>query len=89
MLEDRLSLSERRACAIAGQHRSTQRHEPKLADGDQALRRRLREISANKPRWGCGKGGGTFVVLRPRLIGRRSGRSEARADRAARMALAS
>ncbi len=28
MLCDRLSLSERRACQIAGQHRSTQRLEP-------------------------------------------------------------
>ena len=51
MLWDRLGLSERRACRIAGQHRSTQRHEPKLAD-DEALRRRLREISAAHPRWG-------------------------------------
>ena len=52
MLRDRLGVSERRACRIAGQHRSTQRHEPKLASDDQALRRRLRKISANKPRWG-------------------------------------
>lgn len=52
MLQDRLKLSERRACRIAGQHRSTQRHEPKLADDDAALRRRLREISRKKPRWG-------------------------------------
>jgi len=51
-LRDRLGVSERRACRIAGQHRSTQRHEPKLASDDQALRRRLRKISANKPRWG-------------------------------------
>jgi putative transposase len=52
MLQDRLGLSERRACRIAGQHRSTQRHEPNQADDDQALRKRLREISAKKPRWG-------------------------------------
>lgn len=52
MLQDRLKLSERRACRIAGQHRSTQRHEPKLAADDAALRRRLREISRKKPRWG-------------------------------------
>jgi putative transposase len=52
MLQDHLGLSERRACEIAGQHRSTQRHEPKLADDDAVLRRQLREISANKPRWG-------------------------------------
>ncbi len=52
MLCDRLELSERRACRIAGQHRSTQRHRPKAPDDEQALRRRLREISAKKPRWG-------------------------------------
>ncbi len=52
MLQDRLSLSERRACEIAGQHRSTQRHEPRLPDDDERLRRRLREISRAHPRWG-------------------------------------
>ena len=52
MLQDRLGLSERRACRVAGQHRSTQRHEPQLAPDDAALRARLREISKDKPRWG-------------------------------------
>ncbi len=52
MLQDRLSLSERRACEIAGQHRSTQRHEPELADHDERLRKCLREISRAHPRWG-------------------------------------
>ena len=28
MLRDRLGVSERRACRVTGQHRSTQRHEP-------------------------------------------------------------
>jgi hypothetical protein len=50
MLQDRLTLSERRACKIAGQHRSTQRHQPKVAPDDEALRRRLRRLSARKPR---------------------------------------
>jgi len=52
MLQDRLGLSERRACRVAGQPRSTQRHEPQLAPDDAALRARLREISKDKPRWG-------------------------------------
>jgi len=52
MLQDRLKLSERRACEIAGQHRSTQRHQPKRAADDEALRRALRNLSAKKPRWG-------------------------------------
>jgi putative transposase len=45
-------MSERRACRLAGQHRSTQRHEPLVADHDAALRARLREISRERPRWG-------------------------------------
>jgi putative transposase len=52
MLQDRLGLSERRACRITGQHRSTQRHRPQLAPQDQALRKRLRDLSFERPRWG-------------------------------------
>jgi putative transposase len=52
MLQDRLGISERRACRIVGQHRSTQRHEPALAPDDQALRAELRRISRRRPRWG-------------------------------------
>jgi putative transposase len=52
MLQDRLGLSERRACRYVGQHRSTQRREPCLAEDDGALRGRLREISRQRPRWG-------------------------------------
>jgi putative transposase len=52
MLQDRLGLSERRACRYAGQHRSTQRHAEAVADDDAALRARLREISRQRPRWG-------------------------------------
>jgi len=51
-LQDRLGLSERRACRIAGQHRSTQRREPVLAADDAVLRARLRELSRKRPRWG-------------------------------------
>ena len=52
MLQDRLGVSERRACQIAGQHRSTQRREPVVAEDDAALRGRLRELSRKRPRWG-------------------------------------
>lgn len=45
-------MSERRACQIAGQHRSTQRHRPQRRRGDDALRVRLRELSRERPRWG-------------------------------------
>lgn len=52
MLKDRLSLSERRACQVTAQHRSTQRHEPQHPDRDGAIRERLRAISRERPRWG-------------------------------------
>lgn len=52
MLVDRLDLSERRACRIAGQNRSTQRYCSQAAPEDQALRARLRKLSTEHPRWG-------------------------------------
>ena len=52
MVCDRFGVSERWACRVVGQHRSTQRYEPTCAEDDAALRARLREISAERPRWG-------------------------------------
>ena len=52
MLQVRLGLSQRRACAIVGQHRSTQRHQPQNPDPDKDLRRRLRDFARHHPRWG-------------------------------------
>ena len=52
MLCDRLGVSERWACCVVGQHRSTQRHEPKTAADDAALRAELRRFSKDRPRWG-------------------------------------
>jgi putative transposase len=52
MLQERLGLSQRRACQIVGQHRSTQRHAPEPADPDQQLRARLRLFARAHPRWG-------------------------------------
>ena len=53
MIVERFGLSERRACLITGQHRSTQRHQPpRGGDRDDALRERLRRLSAEHPRWG-------------------------------------
>jgi putative transposase len=52
MLRDRLGVSERWACRVVGQHRSTQRYTPTAAVDEEALRARLREISAERPRWG-------------------------------------
>ena len=52
MLCDRLDLSQRRACQIVGQHRSTQRHQPVEPDPDRELRTRLRRFAKRHPRWG-------------------------------------
>jgi putative transposase len=47
-----LGLSQRLACRIVGQHRSTQRHQPTEPDRDRALREALRQLSRDHPRWG-------------------------------------
>ena len=52
MLRDRLGVSERWACRVVGQHRSTQRCEPIVAGDDEALRAALRAIAVKRPRWG-------------------------------------
>jgi putative transposase len=52
MLRDRLGVSERWACRVVGQHRSTERYELKRAEDDAALRAELRKFSAERPRWG-------------------------------------
>ena len=55
MLQDRFHMSERRACRIVGQHRSTQRRELTRTKGDDALRARLHEFSRKHKRWGYRK----------------------------------
>ncbi len=52
MVRDRLGVSERWACKVVGQHRSTQRREPERAVDDLALRAELRKFSKDRPRWG-------------------------------------
>jgi len=53
MLRDRFGVSERRACRVVGQHRSTQRREPRLiSDEELQLREFLRDFSRRRPRWG-------------------------------------
>jgi putative transposase len=52
MLCERLDISQRRACQIVGQHRSTQRHSPAEPDPDRDLRAELRVFAREHPRWG-------------------------------------
>ena len=52
-LTERFGVSERRACCVVGQHRSTQRLAPRPRPGaEEKIRRRLREIARKHPRWG-------------------------------------
>ena len=51
-MRERFGVSERWACQLVGQHRSTQRHRPDPVDVDVVLRALLREISGLRPRWG-------------------------------------
>lgn len=52
-LQQRFGVSERRACRVAGQNRSTQRKQPRSPhDENERLARRLREIAKEHPRWG-------------------------------------
>jgi transposase InsO family protein len=61
MLQERLDMSERRACRIVGQHRSTQRRPVTRGKGDDALRARLHAFSRKHKRWGYRK---AWAVLR-------------------------
>jgi len=61
MCQQSFGMSQRRACQLVGQHRSTQRYEPKSGHGDEALRERLREFSRSRPRWGYRR---AWAVLR-------------------------
>ncbi len=52
-LVERFGVSERRACLVTGQWRSTQRlHCRPMPDEEDKLRRRLRAIAREHPRWG-------------------------------------
>ncbi len=53
MLRDRFGVSQRRACRVVGQHRSTQRLDPPtISDDEVELRAFLRAFSKERPRWG-------------------------------------
>jgi len=52
-LQERFGVSQRRACGVASQHRSTQRKPaPAPRPVDERLAARLREIAREHPRWG-------------------------------------
>lgn len=51
-VQRRYKLSERRACRMLGQHRSTQRYQPIRGDLDAALAAELRRLSREHKAWG-------------------------------------
>ncbi len=56
VLVERFGVSERRACRVVGQHRTTQRRKPRPEpEADVKLRRRLRRFARNHPRMGWRK----------------------------------
>src|SRR5215218_10399455 len=48
----RQRLSERRACRLCDQHRSTQRYRPITAEAELRLVKRMNELAARHPRYG-------------------------------------
>jgi putative transposase len=53
VLQERFGVSQRRACVVVGQARSTQRLAAPVPDDDElALRAWLRDFSVRRPRWG-------------------------------------
>lgn len=56
VLQQRFGVSQRRACAVVGQHRSTQRlRRPVAVQLEEVVRGRLRLIARDHPRWGWRK----------------------------------
>jgi putative transposase len=51
-LQERFSVSERRACKALDQPRSTQRYECRPRDDEGPLAKRMRELAGHRPRWG-------------------------------------
>lgn len=51
-LQERFGTSERRACRVVGQPRSTQRRQPQRSESDRALVKRMRKLARKHPRYG-------------------------------------
>jgi len=51
-LQEEFQVSERRACEVIDQPRSSQRYEPKPREDEQALVKRMRKMAGQRPRFG-------------------------------------
>ena len=65
-MKKRLGVSERRACRVVGQPRGTQRYEAREADDEKPLVKRMRELSAQHPRYGYRR---VWALLRGEAFG--------------------
>ena len=54
-LVDEFGVSQRRACVVVHQHRSTQRHELVRSPQEACLRQRIRALAVKYPRYGYGR----------------------------------
>jgi len=52
-LEERFEVSERRACAVTGQHRSTQNYQPRVVTDEAALVKDMKRLMKQNLRRGC------------------------------------
>lgn len=51
-VQERLRVSQRRACSVLGQHRSTQRHQKACDESERRLVQEMKALSEEHPRWG-------------------------------------
>ena len=51
-LQDRLGISERRACHVVGQHRSTQRKPPQVREDEESLTEAIIRLATQYGRYG-------------------------------------
>ncbi len=79
-VQGQVGCSERRACAVRGQHRSTQRYETRVAPDESVLVGRIEEIVQSHPWYGyrmvCGRlrlDGWLVIHKRVRRLCRREG----------------
>jgi len=66
-LQEKLGISERRACGVIGHSRATQRRVLKIRDDDEALRAAIIALSTRYGRYGYRR---ITVLLRRDMVGR-------------------
>ena len=74
VLVDVFGVSQRRACRVVGQHRSTQRLDPpQRSEEEEQIRVWLRDFSRRRPRWGLRRAGWNINTKRVQRLWRDEG----------------